>query len=141
MSDAALYEKLRAESAAMLGFDGKDLTAIQGLQADMVSAIRLELDALQAEQFAGRSIDIGRFSDLVKLLRSLLPSAPLSGSAVPDFSGAREALSALLSMRASNIALREAREIAALKQENERLRNLVAARSAALEAKQQRIGG
>jgi hypothetical protein len=122
-----LYERLRQSSAEMLGFDAGALNAVQGLQVDMCSAIRLELDALQSAQLANRPVDIGRLADLVKLLKSLLPSQPLATPNFDhEFDGAFETFATLIE---NGVAAVEARrvhlsdiEIAKLKAEVEALR-------------------
>jgi hypothetical protein len=135
MSDDYDRDKLRAEAAKLLGFGEKNLTPLE-MQCDLAGALMLELEAIQIEQLNSGNLDMGRHAEAIKLLRSLLPAATQTPP-MPDFTGAREQLAAMLYRRADAIERREKREneplqekIAALEAENERLRNLVASPAA-----------
>jgi hypothetical protein len=113
MSDdprTTLYRRLRAEAAELMGLDAADLSGLASMQVDLVGILMLEIDDMQATSVAGRLIDMGRLADAVRILRSLMPtSEPLAAPvAQPDFDGAHEALSELLTMRAHNLEAREA---------------------------------
>jgi hypothetical protein len=49
------YEALRSQTAEMFGYVG-DLTLTQGLQVDLASVLRLEIDALQGQSLAGQPV-------------------------------------------------------------------------------------
>lgn len=92
------YEKLRADTLRMFGFDDKaTISPAQSMSIDLAVVLRSEIDAIQGAQIAGRSIDVGRLSDAIKLLRQLLPQE--QSDLKPDFSGAFEKLSAMMSMQ------------------------------------------
>jgi hypothetical protein len=128
MSDADDFQKLRRETIKMLGFDETKLSGLEGMQCDLCATLLLEIDNMQALSVAGQQVDLNRLADAVKILKSLLPSAPLSAQQ-PDFSGAKDQLVGLLQQRSFGLGQREKRlsetlqaEIATLQTENERLR-------------------
>jgi hypothetical protein len=59
MSDGTIdvYEKLRRETATLLGFDADTLTPSQDVRVSMVAGLRLELDRLQTLQMRGEAVD------------------------------------------------------------------------------------
>jgi hypothetical protein len=98
LSDPAAYERLRAETAEMLGLGVTDLSLVQGLQLDLVSLLRLEVDGLAGQVLAGKVVDLTRLATAVGMLQKLLPeralvSAPAAETTNPD---AREKLRVLL---------------------------------------------
>ena len=98
---AAAYEALRAETANMLNYDLSDLSLVQGLQLDLVSLLRLEVDTLQGKVLAGDTVDLSRLAVAFGMLTKILPPAALEAEAPkPDFEGAREELLRLLQGRA-----------------------------------------
>jgi hypothetical protein len=108
---AAAYEALRAETAGMLKYDLADLSLVQGLQVDLVSLLRLEVDTLQGKVLAGEQVDLMRLSAALTMLHKLLPPAELkTESSKPDFSGAREELERFLQNRFEAIEYGYARE-------------------------------
>jgi hypothetical protein len=95
---AAAYEALRAETAGMLNYDLADLSLVQGLQLDLASLLRLEVDTLQGKVLAGDTVDLGRLGVAFGMLTKLLPPAALEAepSEVRPHSEARERLKALI---------------------------------------------
>jgi hypothetical protein len=119
MSDApkadpsVAYQILHRESAALLGINPVgDLTALQAMQIDLVAILRMEIDAAQGAQLAGKEIDIGRLSVCVSMLGKLLPQRALEAEAsqqgVAD--DARERLAHLIDSQAAAVAHEHARE-------------------------------
>jgi hypothetical protein len=124
---AAAYENLRRESAALLGLDpGGNLTALQAMQIDLASIIRMEIDAAQGAQLAGHEVDIGRLSVALGMLTKLLPQKSLEAETKLGFDGAREELARFLTARAEAIAAAKEREAAVEEHEVDRLRDEVA---------------
>ena len=94
------YEKLRADTRRMFGFADEDtLTPEQSMRIDLAVVLRSEIDSIQGAQIAGRSIDVGRLSDAIKLLRQLMPQEQEQSDLKPDFAGAFDKLSAMMSMQ------------------------------------------
>jgi hypothetical protein len=69
----------RAEAAILLGIDIDHLSAADGLRVDMVSALRLVIDAEQATVLSGGSADLAKLNIAVQSLIALLP-----GKALPE---------------------------------------------------------
>jgi hypothetical protein len=107
MSDTEVYQRLRAETMAMLGYDPAKLTGLESTIIDLVCTVRLEIDAAQAQQQAGQPIDISRLADMVRILKSLLPSAPLATAHEPDFSDALPTFERIINAQRGAIAARE----------------------------------
>lgn len=74
---AAAYERLKIETAAMLGFDVSDLTLTQGLQLDLVSLLRLEVDTMQGAALSGEQVDLQRLAVAHGMLQKMLPPQAL----------------------------------------------------------------
>jgi hypothetical protein len=91
---AAAYAALRAETAGMLKLDAANLSLVEGLQLDLVSLLRLEVDGLQGAVLSGDQVDLARLSTALAMLQKLLPTqlAPAAATDQHDFSGAREEL-------------------------------------------------
>jgi hypothetical protein len=129
---AAAYERLRAETAAMLKLSPDSSSLVEGLQVDLVSLLRLEVDMLQGQVLAGETVDLTRLVAAHGMLQKMLPEralvAPAPAAADHDFAGAKEELRRLLDQRAGAIERREQnrenRETALLA-ENARLREEV----------------
>ena len=129
---AAAYEKLKIETAAMFNYDIANLSLTQGLQLDLVSLLRLEVDTMQGQVLAGESVDLQRLVAAHGMLQKMLPERALvarAPAATHDFAGAKKELAALLTQRASAIEARELKEtarlreqIAQLSEENARLK-------------------
>jgi hypothetical protein len=67
----------RREAAALLGVDIDHLSPADGLRVDMVSALRLVIDAEQANVLSGGSADIAKLNIAVSSLIALLPGREL----------------------------------------------------------------
>ena len=67
----------RREAAALLGVDIDHLSAADGLRVDMISALRLVIDAEQATVLDGGSADLGKLNVAVQSLIALLPGREL----------------------------------------------------------------
>ena len=111
---AATYERLRDETAAMFNYDIANLSLTQGLQLDLVSLLRLEVDTMQGKVLAGDTVDLARLVAAHGLLQKMLPAqalvAPASTADNPDpFAGAREELARLFEQRAEALARRDRR--------------------------------
>jgi hypothetical protein len=74
---AAAYAVLRTETAAMLKLNSSDLSLVEGLQLDLVSLVRLEVDMLQGRALANEPIDLDRLSTALGMLQKLLPALAL----------------------------------------------------------------
>jgi hypothetical protein len=74
---------LRVETAQMLNLDIADLSLVAGLQLDLVSLLRLEVDGLQGSALAGEQIDLDRLSTALGMLRQLLPERALVSAPPP----------------------------------------------------------
>jgi hypothetical protein len=96
---AAAYEALRAETAGMLKYDLADLSLVQGLQLDLVSLLRLEVDTLQGKVLAGDTVDLNRLAVAFGMLQKILPPAALKAEPPPEVrprTEARDKLKALI---------------------------------------------
>jgi hypothetical protein len=67
----------RSEAAALLNVDINDMSPADGLRVDMVSALRLVIDAEQANVLSGGSADLGKLNVAVQSLIALLPGREL----------------------------------------------------------------
>jgi hypothetical protein len=76
----------RREAAALLGVDIDHMSPADGLRVDMISALRLVVDAEQASILSGGSADLGKLNVAVQSLIALLP-----GRALPEPESSREA--------------------------------------------------
>jgi hypothetical protein len=128
---SATYAALRDETAGMFGYDLADLSLTQGLQIDLVSLLRLEVDTMQGKVLAGETVDLVRLVAAHGLLQKMLPPqalvAPAPAATNDDaFAGAREELERFLAGRAEALEHREQRESARLLEENTRLRDEIA---------------
>jgi hypothetical protein len=85
MSDdqSAIYNSLRASTAAMLGYSEIDqLTAAQEIRLSRAISLRLIVDTAQAAQLCGRPIDVRTFTDASESLEKLCGGDP---GALPSF--------------------------------------------------------
>jgi hypothetical protein len=101
--DATLYRKLRAETIGLLGLDPAALTTAQGVKVDLVSSLRLALDALTARQLKGETIDLTKLLSAAEALERLLPRAAAFSAEVTESHGARNRLAALVDAHAEVI--------------------------------------
>jgi hypothetical protein len=84
MSDpSAAYDRLRVETAEMLKLDVANLSLVEGLQLDLVSMLRLEVDGLQGSVLAGEQVDLDRLSTALAMLQKLLPAQALVAPTPP----------------------------------------------------------
>jgi hypothetical protein len=67
----------RREAATLLGVDVEHLSPADSLRVDMVSALRLVIDAEQATVLSGGSADLGKLNVAVQSLIALLPGKEL----------------------------------------------------------------
>ena len=77
------YERLRAETAEMFDYDLASASLTQGLQIDLVSLLRLEIDAMSGRVLAGETVDLTRLVAAHGLLRQMLPERALVAPAPP----------------------------------------------------------
>jgi hypothetical protein len=111
---AAVYERLKVETAQMLGLNTDSSSLLENLQVDLVSLLRLQIDDLQGKVLNGEQVDLGRLSAALTMLRQLLPEKALVASSATadggdEFAGAKEELSNFLIRRADAIERRDER--------------------------------
>jgi hypothetical protein len=70
------YRKIRAELAAMLGFDGDpDALAIdQSMRLDTVFALKLSLDEMRGRLYRGEAVDTGEMRQIATAIEQFLPA-------------------------------------------------------------------
>ena len=78
---AAAYARLRIETAEMLRLNANSASLVEGLQVDLVSLLRLQLDDLQGRVLSGEQVDLNRLSTALTMLRQLLPEKAVFRSA------------------------------------------------------------
>ena len=103
-----------AETAEMFNYDLANLSLTQGLQLDLVSLLRLEIDTMSGAVLAGKTVDLARLVAAHGLLAKMLPQSALVAPAaaadhVDEFAGAREELARFFAGRGSAIAHRDRR--------------------------------
>jgi hypothetical protein len=130
---AAQAKRLREQTCALLGLDPNALTLAQRLRVNRASALRLQIDDLEAAQLRGQPIDINKLVDASESLERLVGGNP-EAPATPDFAGAKEELENFLIRRAGALEARERTEITRLLEENARLREENARLAAQLRA-------
>jgi hypothetical protein len=94
MSDdqSAIYNSLRASTAAMLGYSEIDqLTAAQEIRLSRAISLRLIVDTAQAAQLCGRPIDVRTFTDASESLEKLCGGQPDAPNEARRFSGEHQA--------------------------------------------------
>jgi hypothetical protein len=137
---SATYDRLRAETAEMFDYDLASASLTQGLQIDLVSLLRLEIDTMSGRVLAGETVDLQRLVAAHGLLQKMLPAqalvAPAPGGG-HDFAGARAELTQFLIKRANALERREQRESERLREENARLTEEIRLLRAARESEQQ----
>jgi hypothetical protein len=133
MSDGKLniektQRKLFLDTCKTLGLNPDDLSLAQRLRVDRASALRLEIDDLQAAQLGGRAIDIRRLIEASEALERLVTPTPNGGKS-NELHAAQAQFEALLNAQIEardyeekheNAKLREA--IGQLQEENAQLR-------------------
>lgn len=72
-TEPAVFERLRSQTATLLGFDLANMTPLRSLRLDRATLLRLELDRLQAQQSAGQAVDLSRVATASQQLEALLP--------------------------------------------------------------------
>jgi hypothetical protein len=75
----------RREAATLLGVDIERMSPADGLRVDMISALRLVIDAEQAAVLDGNQADLGKLNVAVSSLIALLP-----GRELPEPESSRE---------------------------------------------------
>jgi hypothetical protein len=70
--------RARREACALLGVDIDHLAPADGLRVDMVSSLRLVIDAEQAAVLSGNQADLGKLNVAVQSLIALLPGQKLA---------------------------------------------------------------
>jgi hypothetical protein len=114
--------KLFLDTCKVLGLDPRNLSLAQRLRVDRASALRLEIDDLQAAQLGGRAIDIRRFIDASEALERLVNSTPTGNGSESSISLAHKRLAELIGNHASE----RDRSMEELKSENAKLRAEIA---------------
>jgi hypothetical protein len=111
MSDdqSRIYNSLRASTIALLGYGDVDtLSAAQEIRVSRAISLRLIVDASQAKQLRGETIDVRAFTDASESLERMVGGNP-DASTAHDFSGAREELRQFFARRADAIRKRDER--------------------------------
>jgi hypothetical protein len=67
-----MFERVRAETAKMLGYNLDQLGLVQSVRLDRAIALRIEIDRVQAQQAQDQPIDIGRLSAASEQLEKLI---------------------------------------------------------------------
>ena len=72
MSDdrTELYERVRAASCKLLGFDVEKLTDAQALQVDLATILRLNIDDMTAMTISGKQVDVVKLACLPRAASS-----------------------------------------------------------------------
>src|SRR5262249_59554193 len=70
------YERVRREVAAELGFNPDKLTALQAARVDVVFGLKLSLDEMRAQLFAGEQVDADKMRAIADSLKDFLPKMP-----------------------------------------------------------------
>jgi hypothetical protein len=99
------------DTCKVLGHDPDSLTLAQRLRVDRASALRLEIDDLQAAQLGGRTIDIKRLIEASEALEKLVNTTPNGdGSGSDKWETARVQFEALLNTQIERAAAARERE-------------------------------
>jgi hypothetical protein len=122
---AGQTRRLFSSTTKLLGLDETKLSVAEKIRVDRASTLRLLLDDMQSAQLSGGVIDVGQFIKASEELERLVGGNP-DGTAMPDFSRAKEELNALLAGRAERLAAREKSESERLREENAKLREEIA---------------
>ena len=69
---AASFDRLRIETAAMLGYDYANLSSAQGVRVDRAAMLRLELDDCQTKKLAGQPFDMVKYIASSEALERLI---------------------------------------------------------------------
>jgi hypothetical protein len=113
----AMARNLFAGTCEMLKLDPNNLTNAQKVRVDRASALRLQIDDLQAAQLRGAQIDMAKLIEASEALEHLLATSEVSAiERRPD--DARQQLFKLI----SNLQTAEKSEAAWLRDENKELR-------------------
>ena len=99
---AVQAQRLREQTCKLLGLDPNNLSLPQRLRVNRASALRLQIDDLEAAQLRGQPIDIAKLVESSEALERLVGGDP-DASTTHDFSSAREELARLLARRADGI--------------------------------------
>jgi hypothetical protein len=124
-----MRDRLRKETAQLLGLDVNNLTATQSIRLDRAATLRLELDDIESRKLQGATFDAVKYIAVSEALERMLGGNPEQPNNSPDFSGAREELANFLVKRAERIEQRDSKlrdEIALLMEENAKLRDKLA---------------
>jgi hypothetical protein len=128
MSDGKLniektQRKLFLDTCKTLGLNPDDLSPAQRLRVDRASALRLEIDDMQAAQLGGRTIDIRRLIEASEALERLVNCTPNGdGGASNELHAAKAQFEATLNAAVGARDYEENHENAKLRQENMELR-------------------
>jgi hypothetical protein len=120
-----LYAQARSDVIELLGFsDVERLSASQVMKIDLVTALKLSIDTLQAQLIVGEKTDVTRLLAAAEVLERLLPPAVSENQApiTPRLEdSAREKMQQLIDSVAAAREFEEAREVELLRAANERL--------------------
>ena len=95
---ATQARRLREQTCKLLDLKPDDLTLTQKLRVNRASALRIQIDDLEAAQLRGEQIDINKLIEASEALERLLGGDP-EQSPQHDFAGAQAELAALLNLR------------------------------------------
>lgn len=93
-----LRDRLRRETAELLGYDIDNLTAAQSVRLDRAATLRLELDDIETRQLAGLPIEMAKYVVASEALERLVATAHGNPEQTTSgmFAGARAELAALV---------------------------------------------
>jgi hypothetical protein len=101
----AMHERLRRDTAKLLGYDYANLTAAQSVRVERAAMLRLELDDCATKKLAGQPFDTVKYIAASEALERLIGSDP-------EIRGAERALASRNRMTSSNMRLGNFRLVA-----------------------------
>jgi hypothetical protein len=107
---AVMRDRLRKETAELLGLDINALSAAQSVRLDRCSTLRLEIDDIESRKLQGVAFDAVKYIAVSEALERMVGGNPEQTNTTHDFTGAKEELARLLNQRGSAIEHCEQRE-------------------------------
>jgi hypothetical protein len=100
----AVYQKVRATTIALLGFDPGDLTPTQSARVDVATALRFAIDDMQQRLLNGQSVDSQRLLAASEALARLMPPSKEPSSEITGESARQKLLQTVLAVIAAEDA-------------------------------------
>jgi hypothetical protein len=100
----AVYQKVRATTIALLGFDPGDLTPTQSAQVDVATALRFAIDDMQQRLLNGQSVDSQKLLAASEALARLMPPSKKPSSHITADSARQRLLQVVLNLIAAEDA-------------------------------------